>query len=234
VSYYVWRSGEEIFFTSIVRDVSEKKRLEEALKESEELFRKLAEKSLVGIYLIQDGVFKYVNPKMSELWGYSVEELIGRSSLDFIHPEDKELVRRNLEARIKGEIESISYRFRVVRKNGEIRYNDVYGSRIIYKGKPAVIGTLLDVTEKIKLEKARLEAFRQIEKNIENYAILVDHIRNPLAAILGLAEMEIKDDELRKKFETLVYRIEEIVEKLDKGWLESETVRKFLRGELRG
>ena len=71
------------------------------MKDSEELFRTLAEKSLVGIYLIQNGVFKYVNLKLSEFFGYSVEELIGRNPLDFIYPADREVVGENLERMAK-------------------------------------------------------------------------------------------------------------------------------------
>lgn len=223
----------------IVRDITERKKIEKALKDSEEMFRTLAEKSLVGIYLIQDGVFKYVNPKMAEIWGYETDELIGRSPLEFIHPDDKETVRKNLERRIAGEIESINYCLRMIRKDGEKRYNEVFGSRIVYKGKPAIIGTLIDITERLELEKAKLKAFEQIEKNIENYAILVDQIRNPLTVISGITEVMLdgKDGELRELKEIImdaVKRIEDVVSKLDRGWLESERIRDFLRGKLGG
>ncbi|WP_456468237.1 PAS domain S-box protein [Archaeoglobus sp.] len=108
------------------------------------MFRVMAEKSLVGVYLIQDGKFQYVNPKMAELWGYEANELIGKSPLEFIHPDDRETVEKNIKLRIKGEIESVNYKLRVVRKDGEIRVNEVYGSRTIFRGKPAIIGTLID------------------------------------------------------------------------------------------
>ncbi len=233
------QGGSVVAFQGNFRDVTEKKRIENALRDSEEMFRKLAEKSLVGIYLIQDGVFKYVNPKMAKLWGYSVGELIGKSPLEFIHPEDREIVRRNLEKRVRGEIESINYRLRMIRKDGKVRHNEVFGSRVIYRGKPAIIGSLIDVTERLELEKAKLKAFEQIERNIENYAILVDQIRNPLAIISGITEMKLdgKNRELRELREVImdaVKRIEDVVSKLDKGWLESETIRDFLRGELVG
>jgi|GEM_PF-3565969 len=221
----------------IVRDITERKRMEEKLRESEEMFRALTEKSLVGIYLIQDGVFKYVNPKMAELWGYSVEELIGKSPLEFIHPDDRETVRWNIERRIMGEIDAINYKLKMVRKDGRIRHNEVFGSRIVYRGKPAVIGTLIDITERLELEREKLRAFEQIEKNIENYAILVDQIRNPLAVIQGMCEMRLDgDDKLRELKDTIidsVNRIEDVVERLERGWLESEAIRKFLKGELR-
>lgn len=68
----------------------------------------------------------------------------------------------------------------------------------------------------------------QIEKNIEQFAILVDHIRNPLTAIAGLVEQKA-DEELRKKVLEQVKRIQDVVRRLDQGWLESETIRNFLK-----
>lgn len=63
------------------RDITERKKAKEALQESENKFRDLAEKSLIGIYLIQGGVFKYVNPKLAEMFGYTVEEIIDKKTL---------------------------------------------------------------------------------------------------------------------------------------------------------
>ncbi|RLI79055.1 hypothetical protein DRP05_05360 [Archaeoglobales archaeon] len=147
--------------------------MEEKLKESEEMFRTLAEKSLVGIYLIQDGVFKYVNPKLAELWGYEVDELIGKSPLQFIHPEDRELVDKNLRLRIEGKVDAINYTLKMVRKDGKVRANEVFGSRIIYKGKPAVVGTLIDITEKIEMERKIKESEEKFRKIFENSPNLV-------------------------------------------------------------
>lgn len=82
--------------------------------------------------------------------------------------------------------------------------------------------------ETIELEKAREQSLKQIEKNIEQFAILVDRIRNPLAIIVGIADL-YGDVEKSKILEN-VRRIEEIIERLEKGWLESEEVRSLLRG----
>ncbi|WP_290597401.1 MULTISPECIES: PAS domain S-box protein [unclassified Archaeoglobus] len=147
------RKGGVVVIHGIARDITLRKELEERLRESEEMFRVLAEKSLVGIYLIQDGVFQYINPKMAELWGYKVEEIIGKPPMDFVHPEDRKTVERNIKLRIEGKVDSVNYHVRIVRKDGEIRINEVYGSRTIFKGKPAIIGTLVDVTERVKMQQ---------------------------------------------------------------------------------
>ncbi|AGK60216.1 PAS domain S-box [Archaeoglobus sulfaticallidus PM70-1] len=79
------------------------------------------------------------------------------------------------------------------------------------------------------LFEQRKVAYKQIEDNIEKFAILVDHIRNPLAAISGLAETRVDDEETRELILSQVERIVDTVERLDRGWLESELIRNFLK-----
>jgi PAS domain S-box-containing protein len=220
----------------IVRDITERKKMEEKLREREEMFSTLSEKSLFGVYLIQDGVFKYVNPKLADLWGYGVEELIGRDPVAFFHPDDKGFAKECMQRMMKGE--TLGFRLRILRKDGKIRINDFLASGISYKGGRAIIGSLMDITDKLELQMAKLKALEQIKKNIENYATLVDHIRNPLAVISGV--LEVYEETGNKEFEKMrslvmksVKRIERVVENLDKGWLESEKMRKFLEGEIR-
>jgi len=133
---------------------TEHKQAEEALRQSENKFRSLAEKSLVGIYLIQDGIFRYVNPKLAEIFDYRVEELISkRGPRDLTLQEDWPVVEKALCRRISGRVKSIHYDFRGITKNKEIIYVEVYGSRTTYQGRPAVIGTLSDITESRRVEE---------------------------------------------------------------------------------
>nr|MDA8132530.1 PAS domain S-box protein [Elusimicrobiota bacterium] len=134
----------------------------------ENKFKTLTEKSMVGVYLIQDGRFRYVNPVLSKLLGYTQDELLALSPEDVIVPEDWPLVRENLRRRIDGEIASLSYAFRGRKKSGEILHVEVFGTRIEYLGRPAVLGTLLDLTER----RREQEALRESE---ELYRTLVDN-----------------------------------------------------------
>jgi len=127
---------------SVLERVLEKKK-----RESSNCLEEIFEKASIGIYVIQDGVFKYVNPKFAELWGYEVEEIIGRSPLDFIHPDDRDAVEEKLKLRIEGKLDTVNYKFKVIRKDGKVRISEVFGSRGFYRGKPAAIGMLIDVTE---------------------------------------------------------------------------------------
>jgi PAS domain S-box-containing protein len=154
---------------SVIHDITERKKTEQALKESEEKFRDLVEKSLVGVYLIQDDLFQYVNPKLAEIFGYdNVGELnFKKGPKDLVLPQDWPLVKENLRKRIQGEIESIHYEFLGQKKDGKTTSLEVYGSKITYKNKPAVIGMLLDIGERKKAEQA-------LKESEEKFRTLVD------------------------------------------------------------
>jgi PAS domain S-box-containing protein len=121
-----------------------------ALQASETMFRALAEHALAGVYLIrEDHRFAYVNPRMAEFFGYSVEEILKDKSVeDLVLAEDRDLVIGNLNRRLSGEVPSLNYTFRGVRKDGSVFDVEVFGNRTVFDGRPAVVGTLLDVSER--------------------------------------------------------------------------------------
>ena len=129
---------------------------ETELLDSDEKFRALVEHAVVGIYIIQNGIFSYVNNRLAEIFGYERDELIGQSNTALTHPDDRELAERNVQKRMNGEAESIEYSFRGVTKSGEIKFLRVYGSAFFYRGERAIIGTLIDETETV-MAKRKLE-----------------------------------------------------------------------------
>ncbi len=153
------KDGRVIAAIEMFEDVTERRRAQQAMKESENKFRDLSEKSLVGIYLIQDDVFRYVNPMMAEIFGYGVDELTDRKGpVDLVLPEDQADVEENIRAREAGEIKAVHYEFRGRKKDGSLLFIEALGSRTIYNDRPAVIGTLLDITQRKKdmAERERL------------------------------------------------------------------------------
>jgi diguanylate cyclase (GGDEF)-like protein/PAS domain S-box-containing protein len=162
--------GHTVKTYGVNQDITERKRAEEALRESENKFRDLAEKSLVGVYLIQDGVFKYINTRLAEINGYVVEELIDKKGpKDLVLPEDWPMVEENTRKRLSGEVESLYFEFRGITKNNRIINLEAYGSRTMYRGRPAVVGTLLDITDRKRAEEKLRESeerFRQLAENI--------------------------------------------------------------------
>ena len=131
------------------QDITDLKRAEEALLESENKFKSFAERAITGINIIQDGVFKYVNPKSAQMFGYTVEECLNDMPFkNLVYAEDLATVEEQVRRRLSDEAESVHYTFRGLKKNGQIFPLETYGSTIVYKGKPAATSTTLDITER--------------------------------------------------------------------------------------
>lgn len=154
---------------ALCRDISDRRRAEAQIRESEGKYRTLTERAIIGVYLIQDGVFKYVNPKMNEIFGYAPGELVEvKGPQDLVLPGDWPLVRENLRKRIEGEVPDANYAFRGVRKDGGEIVVEVFGSRIDYMGRPAVLGTLLDITERKRTQDAMRESEAMYRSLVDN------------------------------------------------------------------
>jgi PAS domain S-box-containing protein len=141
------------------RDITEGKKAKDALLESETKFKSFAELAPAGMYIVQDGVFKYVNPKFAQMFGYTVEECLNDMPFtNLVYAEDLTEVEGNAGGRRSSEAESVHYTFRGLKKNGQIFHVEVYGSAIVYKGEPAATGTILDITERKKAEDTLRES----------------------------------------------------------------------------
>jgi PAS domain S-box-containing protein len=153
----------------VSRDITERKKTEDALRQSETRSRSLVEQSLVGIYIITDGKFVYVNPKLAEIFGYeSPKEIVfSKRVADLVAPESRDLVAGNIRKRLRGEVKSIHYTLKGLRKNNDVIDVEAYGTQTEIDGKPAVIGTLLDITEQKRTEDERLAAQRFLQSVID-------------------------------------------------------------------
>jgi len=142
------RSFDEMAETLETKEL-QRKQTEEALIESEFKFKNFAEQALVGTYLLQEGVFKYINPKFAQMFGYTIEECLNDMSFEnLVYAEDLANVKEQIRRRLSGEIEFIHYSFRGVKKNGQIFDVETYGSTGIHNGRITASGTLLDITDR--------------------------------------------------------------------------------------
>ena len=152
---------------------SARKMAEEELRRSEKKFRDIAEISLAGVYIIQDGIFTYVNKKFAEILGYSVEECLNNMYFgQTVYPEDLDIVREQIRKRISGTINSVNYTFRGIKKNGEIIHLEIFGSTIQLTGKPAVAGSILDITVRKQIEEQREELIEALQKALSEVKTL--------------------------------------------------------------
>ena len=202
---WVWEQGNGIFspdnellyIEGLINDITEQKLIEEALQFSEAKFRSLVEESLVGVYIIQDGKFPYVNPRLAEILGYTTDEILSSKSLtDLIYEEDVKLVQENLKKRISGEVKTLHYSFRGKKKDNTIIDLEVMGSFTLYDGKPAVIGTLLDVSKRKKAEKELTKLSRAVEQSPASIIITdingnIEYVNPKFCEITGYSQEEI-------------------------------------------
>ncbi len=176
------------------KEIAERKKVEEALKESEEKYRLLVENAIDTIFIVQDGYIKFHNKRTEKLMGYSSEEMASIPFIDHIHPEDRDMVLDRYFMRLEGEDPLRMYNFRVVNKKGEILWGQVNAIRITWDNRPAILCFVRDITEQKKLE----EHLQQAQK-LESIGLLAGGIahdfNNILAAITGniaLARAEIE------------------------------------------
>jgi PAS domain S-box-containing protein len=173
-------------------DITEHKRAEEALRESEDKFRILTEKAIVGVYLIQDGVFKYVNPRGADILGYTVDELTMKPPKDFVAPEDWPMVREYFRQRLSGEVDSLHYELKMVKKGGEVIIVEAYGSQIIYNGQLAILGTLLDISDRKRAEEEQLHR-EKLQSILEMAGAICHEMNQPMQIISGYSELLLKN-----------------------------------------
>ena len=154
------KEGNVIGIVGAARDFTERRRVEEALRDSEEKFRTLTETNAAAIFIYQGNNFRYVNPATEAITGYSKEELLTMKFWDVVHPEFKELVKERGLARQRWITVPMRYEFKIITKSGEERWVDATAGPIEFEGKPAAIGTAFDITERRIVE----EALRESEK----------------------------------------------------------------------
>jgi len=166
------KQGNPIRIDGTFIDITEKFTLERELRESEEKFRNIAEQSLLGIAILQDGKFKYVNERFASIGGRSVEELKDWGPGEFlntVHPEDREMIAEQARKRQKGDKDVITHdQFRGLKKTGELIYGEVFSKTINYQGRPADFITIIDITDKVEAERKLLESEKKYRYFYEN------------------------------------------------------------------
>ena len=200
------------------------KRAEEALRDSEKKYRDLVETvTNVGILVAQDGKLVFTNTAISDILGYSREELASyQNPFDLIHPGDRTMVLERHMKRLKGEEAPEKYSYRIITRDGSIKWVEVTGVRFDWRGKSATLNFFTDISERKRTENALREAeakYRDLVENINDviYSIdkngLMTYISPAIESIVGYSPSEIigkpliefiyKEDltRMRKRFE---------------------------------
>lgn len=204
-----------------------KSRLDQREKSYHLFFNSIADPVLVWRFSNQEGFGELIeaNNAAIEILGYSRPELAEMRLIDFLAVEDEmdpDSVIQQLISNGKVQFEG-SYRT----NQGTLIPVEVIAHTFDEFGEKAVLIITRDITERKDVERLKREAFQQIEKNMQQFAILNDQLRNPIQGIIGTADL--MEDVHKEKLIRLATMIDEIVRKLDQGYIESEKIREFLR-----
>jgi PAS domain S-box-containing protein len=182
--------------------------------EPEGMLRVLGNQSRVGLYIIQDQRFEYVNARLAQVFGYDESELLELPSVtEIVHPDDRDAVTQHWRRRLEGRADGIPYEFRGRRKDGAEVTVEVIGQRVERGGTPAIAGALLDVTERRKGERRAGEA--QKLEALGRLATGVAHdLNNVLATIKGTAQTLLVE---RAADEALASDLGQIVHAVERG-----------------
>lgn len=168
-------SGRLTGAVNVLWDITDLHAVQEALRQSEERFRRLAECSATAIFVYAGERFVYVNPAACTLTGRSEEELLQTRFWEVVHPDHRELVRHRGLARQRGEPVPARYEFKLLHKDGTERWIDFAAAAILWENRPAAIGSAIDITDRKRAEEALRESDtrnRIIANLISDYAYI--------------------------------------------------------------
>jgi PAS domain S-box-containing protein len=224
-------AGKIVRAAVIGRDITDRKQMEERLAESEERFRSIFEEAGIGIVLMDlDWKIMRTNPAFRRMLGYEESKLVGRSIAEITHPDDVETNRALFYEMVAGRQNRFQLEKRYVVQDNSIVWGRLTATLLRdAKGLPRFIVSMVeDINDRKMAEALRIEAFNRIEQNMEQFAILGDHVRHPLQVILSRADL-MEDEETAEKIREQVRRINGYITSLDRGWIESRKIREFLR-----
>jgi PAS domain S-box-containing protein len=188
-------------FDGVIEDITVIKQSSEAIRNSEKKYRAVVENASEAIVVAQAGVLKFTNGRMSELTGYSIEELKTIPYSALVHPEDRHILEEWYQRKANDAAKSAKYTLRIMGKNGAVRWMEVHTVDILWEKNPATLDFLNDISEqtKAKLDLQSVEGrFRRLVEVALEGIWVIDPLgmtvyANPrLSEILGYTKEELQ------------------------------------------
>lgn len=227
--------GLKVSTTSIHKlnnEITVRKKTEDALRESEEKYKTLTDNSLTGVFIQQDGRYVFVNDRFAQIHNYGPEELLGKEYQSLIHPDEKETAAQIVSKRLSGEEVTQRYEMRRLKKNGQAVWCEVMASRVDYRGRPALMANIIDISERKKAEEILEKLNKDLEsavkelsrsnQELQEFTYVAAHdLKSPLRAIGTLADWILTDygdkfdEKGRQEVDLLVKRVKRMDKVID-------------------
>ncbi|MEJ2251197.1 MAG: PAS domain S-box protein [Candidatus Lokiarchaeota archaeon] len=180
-------TGSPVEAIGSIIDINEIKAIDEELKGFEEKFRIITEQSLMGICIAQNNKMQYINQTYAKIFGYSIEEMMNWDLNDVynaIYPEDRKFALNQLAKKQDGDKSIIAnYKYRGIKKSGEIIWIDNFSKPIMFKGRPADFVIIMDITKRKKVEQKIKESEEKYHEISNQYKMLLDSITDGVYAL---------------------------------------------------
>jgi PAS domain S-box-containing protein len=178
----------------------------------------IPETSYDSVYVVQNGKFQYVNPQFAAVGGYTDKEMLGMESVLVIHPEDRKKARENAVKMLKGEI-TLPYQFRIIGKDGSVKWIQETVHAITFRGKRAVLGNSMDITAK-REEAEKMWEFQALQNALlDALPIAVMGMQGRRIVLANHAVEDVfgwKPEELIGRSTRVLYRSDEDYEQIGK------------------
>lgn len=225
-------------FLGIIRDVTERKKAEEALRESEERYSRLSAAAFEGIGISDQGKITDANDQLAKMLGYEPGELIGKAVLDLVAPESRDLVMENMRKGYEGPYEHLA-----MRKDGSVFPVDIRAGSIQHRGRTARVSVIRDITEDKMLAKSlgeNEEKFAGLFSGNPEATVFIDpnmnivEINPRFVNLFGYRQDEVKGKNLNDVIvpENLIEEGRMLDWKAVEGYVYHDTVRKRKDGSL--
>ena len=191
-------------------EILERKRRGRGLAEAEKKYSRLVENSLTGIYINLEGKIVFANQQFAEIYGYAKEEIEGIENLKLVHPEDRELIEERRLRRLRGEELPSEYESRGLTRDGRTIWVSRRNTLIDYRGKPAILGNIVETTQRKRMEESLQESRKELrllsaqlltaQENERKWIAqeLHDSIGQTLAAVKFSLERKISQMDIQK------------------------------------
>ncbi|MGM0497419.1 MAG: PAS domain S-box protein [Bacteroidota bacterium] len=195
--------GNIIYFDGVLEDITEKKKIEEALQESETKFRNLAQTTSTAIMVYQGDKWVYANPAGEKISGYSLEELKQMNFWDFVAPEHQDMIKNRGKQRQEYKNAPSGYEFKIIDKQGNEKWVYLEGSVMEYQGKPAGLISVIDITQIKNTQEELREKNQELQAAEEELRAANSALRETNAKLEEQTEELIKAKEKAEESDRL-------------------------------